>query len=1162
MSSQPVFFDASGARRVWVKRLGLLGATAFTVAMTLFVLSLLAIPFVGATSGGAVARVAKLLPSLPKRRDERERAIFARGHDALLGEIGREKRAIKALPVTSSIVQTGSQAPIVAAFYAPWQQTGLASFRSQAAHLTHVIPAWLSLNAQGNGLDTSDFDFVQNSGNRAVIQIARRNHVAVCPLISNAHGTAFDATRVHRLLSSPRAQTQLIGALGNWLVANKFQGLNLDFENLQNADEARLPAFMGALGGSLHAAGLSFSTDLENSLTDAQMRERAVPCDFSVLMAYDQHADGDAPGPIAGFDWGADLVKRASKLADPQKLVLGVGNYAYDWTLDSHSAADALTYEEALFNAQDSADKGETPQHAVDFDPQSLNATYEYQDEKGKDHQVWMLDAASAYNQWQLADRAGLRGSALWLLGSEDPSVWSFFRRDATGFKVDDLNTVRFPYEVSFIGDGEILQVAQQAQTGTRQLELDPATQLVTDEQYQRFPSPIVIKRSGFSRKDLALTFDDGPDPQWTPQVLDILRQYHVKASFFVVGDNAEKYPDLVRRIYDEGHDIGNHTFTHPNIGLVSPRRAELELNATQSAIEGITGHSTRMFRPPYNADAEPQTAAEVSPVTQAAALGYLTVGEFIDPQDWNPVNVAPDGSQSARTAPEMIRDVMKGADTGKGNIILLHDAGGDRAKTLTVLRTVLPALEKRGFSFVPVSQLAGGRAAMMPAVAQGQLSKVRFDRTMFDVIFGAQWLLTLGFIAAIGLGIARVAFILPLAAIERKREQKLAFDPTFAPLVSVLIAGYNEEKTIEGTIRSVLGSDYPNFEIIVVDDGSKDQTSAVVQAAFGAEPRVRLMRQANGGKAAALNYALTVARGEITVGFDADTQVAPDAIGLLVRHFADAKVGAVAGNVKVGNRLNTLTRWQAIEYITSQNLDRRAYGLVNAITVVPGAIGAWRRAAVMAVGGYVTDTLAEDMDLTWRLRREGWIIRNETRALAFTEAPDALSALSKQRFRWAYGTLQCLHKHRRAMGRHGFFGRLALPTIAVFQFVLQVLAPLVDVQLVFAAGATILSWYLNGTGHGQWTPDPQTAFFLEKVGFFYALFFAIELAGAYVAVRTDKEDKSLLWWLFWQRFVYRQMLYAVIWKSLWTAIVGQRAGWNKLARRGTVAVPVSGTKM
>ena len=598
MSSQPVFFDESGARRVWVKRLGFLAATVLTVAMTLFILSLLAIPFIGASKDGLGARVAKLLPELPSRNDARQRVTFERGHDALLREVSREKSAAGAIAPTQSIVQSGSSAPIVAAFYAPWQSTGLASLRAQAAHLTHVIPTWLGLNASSDGLDLTDFNFEQNPGNRAVIQIAERSHVAICPLLSNAHGASFDTARVHRLLNSPAAQTKLIGALIQWLTGNKFQGLNLDFENLAPADQPKLVAFMGALSQNLHASGLSFSTDLEADLSNAQMKAMAAPCDFAVLMAYDQHAEVDAPGPIAGFDWGADLVKRASAVVDPQKLVLGIGNYAYDWTQNSKKNADALTYEEALFNAQDDAGKGETPQQAVDFDPQSLNATYEYQDEKGHDHEVWMLDAASAYNQWQLAKRAHLRGDALWYLGAEDPSLWSFFRRDESGFSIKDLDSVKFPYEVSFAGEGEILTVAQQAQTGERKLEIDPTTKLVTDEEYQKFPSPIVIKRSGFSKRELALTFDDGPDPQWTPAILDILKQNNVKASFFLVGDNVEKYPNLVRRIYDEGHDFGQSYFhaSQHRVGFAAPRQTRNQRHAERH----------RRHHRPFDADVSP----------------------------------------------------------------------------------------------------------------------------------------------------------------------------------------------------------------------------------------------------------------------------------------------------------------------------------------------------------------------------------------------------------------------------------------------------------------------------------------------------------------------------------------------------------------------------
>lgn len=1155
MNPKPVFFDSSGTRHRRVKSFGVLFASLAAVAATLFVLSLLAIPFISPSADVGLSRVGKLIPGLPHSHEKKELAAINHARTALWQEVSRENRA-SARPLAVPTTGGNSEAPVVAAFYAPWQNTGISSLRREAGHLTHLMPDWLLLNSAGNGLDLSQYDALQNPANPQAEALARKNGVGICPVLSNAQNTDFDAARVGRLLNSPTAQRQLIASTCDWLQKNHYQGLNLDFENLALADSVRLPRFVAALGQSLRAAHLSLSVDVEANLSDGEIKALAAPCDFVVLMAYDQHSNADEPGPIAGFDWNERLVEHVQSLAPANKIVLGVGNYAYDWTLNGHHDPNSLTYQEALLRAQEAAGN-QSPRHAVDFDPDSLNATYEYQDEAGHDHQVWMLDAASAYNQWKLAERAHLRGGALWVLGSEDPSLWGFFRRGEGRFSTEDLQQVSFPYEVTFNGQGEILRVAATAKTGERSLDFDEDG-ICTDQQYTRFPSATVLQRSGFSKRDLVLTFDDGPDPQWTPQILDILKQYGVKASFFVIGDNAEKYPALVRRIYAEGHDLGNHTFTHPNLGTASARRVELELNATQRAIESITGYSTRLFRPPYNADAEPQTLSEIAPIQQATNLGYLTIGEFIDPQDWNPVNIAPDGTQTPRTAANMIRDIERGADNGKGNIILLHDAGGDRAKTIQVLRTVLPALQKKGFRFVTVSALAGGRAALMPPISGHQKLLIAFDRVMFNVIFGLQWLISFGFIAAIVLGFARLGLVLPLALVARRRERLRRFDPQFAPLVSVLIAAYNEEKTIERTIRSVLESDYPHVEVIVVDDGSKDETSAVVAGAFGDEARVRLIRQANGGKASALNRALGVANGEIVVGFDADTQVAPDAISLLVRHFCDQGVAAVAGNVKVGNRLNTLTRWQAIEYVTSQNLDRRAYGLLNAITVVPGAIGAWRLAAVKAVGGYVPDTLAEDMDLTWRLRRAGWRIANETRAVAFTEAPDTLSTLFKQRFRWAYGTLQCLTKHRRALGRNGVFGRLMLPLVWVFQFALQWLAPLVDLQLLIAVASMVYSWWWNGAQHGHWMADPDTVAFLQKTGFFYAVFYTVELAGSAIAIRMDREDSSLLWWLFWQRFVYRQMLYVVIWKATWTALSGFRQGWNKLARKGTVSLPVS----
>jgi cellulose synthase/poly-beta-1,6-N-acetylglucosamine synthase-like glycosyltransferase len=292
---------------------------------------------------------------------------------------------------------------------------------------------------------------------------------------------------------------------------------------------------------------------------------------------------------------------------------------------------------------------------------------------------------------------------------------------------------------------------------------------------------------------------------------------------------------------------------------------------------------------------------------------------------------------------------------------------------------------------------------------------------------------------------------------------------------------------------------------------------------------------------------------GDVVVCLDADTLLEKRAVGLLARHFSDPRVAAVAGNVKVGNPVNLLTTWQALEYVTSQNLDRRAYALFNTVNVVPGAAGAWRTGAVREAGGFHRDTMAEDMDLTWRLTLKGWRVASECGAVGLTEAPQSIGAFARQRFRWTYGTLQCLWKHRRATFRHGWFGWVLLPTLWLFQVVFQVLAPLVDLQILYSLGAFVRAWIGRAALTHDWQPLPQTTHRLYLLLLFYALFFAVDLVGAFVALRLDRERLRGLWWLFLQRFVYRQVMYAVLWKSLAQALKGVAAGWGKSERRGTV---------
>ncbi len=1161
---QPVFYDPTGRRRKAVNRSTTVAAVLLAIVTTVFAVSLLAVPFLprmqGETAAAATAR--RLRASLFASHQQRlTHHLLRRARVALWREIGAapKPRAERPGARARGTPEPAARDTVVAAFYAIWQKSGLHSLRANADHLTHVVPEWLHLTRTGDGLDFRDWDPEVTPTNLDVVRIAREHQLDVVPLLNNAEGGAFDPVRAHTLLTSPQAQAHLIAALRTFLQRQGFQGVNVDLENLQPQDYARLPEFLSRLRAAL-GPGASVSVDVEAGRTDLPLSAIAAASDFVVMMAYNQHAPNGPPGPISAVGWYDSVLTRFLRDVPARKLVVGVGNYAFDWRADT--SATTLTYQGALIAARDNRE-GEPPQQVVDFDPGALNPTFQYTDDSARAHEVWLLDGVTAYNQLLLARRAGVRGAALWVLGSEDPALWRFLDQRLTDSlpSLPAVDTIAAPYGIEFEGDGEILQVSARPQRGVRQNDVDAVTRLATDEAYLSFPSSYVIRRSGYHSHLLALTFDDGPDRVYTPEILDLLGRLGVPGTFFLVGQNIERYPEVVRRIFREGYEIGNHTYSHPNMAAVSRRRAELEINTTQRALQSAIGRSTVLFRIPYNADAEPTSAEEAAPLVLASALGYVTVGEQLDPQDWNLWKTSAAGERARRTADDLVTTILRQARTLHGNVILLHSAGGDRTRTIEALATVVPLLQREGYRFVTISDLLGTtRDALMPPVAPRDLAVVGFDRLTFETLNALETLLGLAFILAVGLAVARVAWVTPVAVAAWRRAGRQTWDPAFQPSVSVLIAAYNERPVITRTIATVLANPYPGLEVIVVDDGSTDGTADEVIAGYGAEPRVRVLRQANAGKAAALNAAIAEARGEVLVCFDADTQIAPNAIALLARHFADPAVAAVAGNVKVGNRVNILTRWQSLEYITSQNLDRRAYAYLNAVTVVPGAVGAWRRSAVLAVGGYLTDTMAEDMELTWRLRRAGWHITADAEPAGYTEAPDTLRAFYTQRFRWAYGSLQCLWKHRGTLFHYGWFGWLAVPTVWLFQVLFQTLGPLVDLKVLTTLGAFLYSSLTKAALTQDWQPLPQITRVLIETLFFYGIFFGVDLVGSAIAILLDRERLSQLWWLFWQRFVYRQLMYAVLWKSAVTALKGKPQGWGKLARKGTVAGPLAVT--
>ena len=470
----------------------------------------------------------------------------------------------------------------------------------------------------------------------------------------------------------------------------------------------------------------------------------------------------------------------------------------------------------------------------------------------------------------------------------------------------------------------------------------------------------------------------------------------------------------------------------------------------TERLLNSTLGVKTLLFRPPYGIDHQPETADEVAELPIAQSMGYLIVGARIDPHDWGePGGIPPAPAQV------IVQRVLEEARSNGGNIVLLHDGGGDRTQTVLALPQIIDGLRAAGFQIVPVSDLVGQtRAQLMPPLTFRERLVAHADGLIFTLYEWSRLSVAFIFVLGIGLVSCRAIIVGFLAIIEKFRPSP-PDRPDFQPIVSVLIPAYNEEDVIVFTVNSVLESDYPRLEVIVVDDGSNDGTGELLDAQFGRNPAVRIMHQPNSGKPAALSHALAEASSGIIVTIDADTAIEPDAISKLVRHFVNPRVGAVAGNVKVGNRISWLTRWQALEYVTSQNLEKRAFDLLNCIPVVPGALSAWRAEAINDSGGFSADTVAEDTDLTITIRRSGWKIDYEEEAIGWTNAPETASTLIRQRFRWTFGTLQAFWKHRDTLARtkYGTLGWIALPNMFLFQLLLPLFSPVIDLAVSRLAG-------------------------------------------------------------------------------------------------------------
>jgi cellulose synthase/poly-beta-1,6-N-acetylglucosamine synthase-like glycosyltransferase/spore germination protein YaaH/peptidoglycan/xylan/chitin deacetylase (PgdA/CDA1 family) len=1113
-SSEPfVFHDPSGRR---AKRTGQAGG---------LVLSLLA-----AIVAGFLATLA-LAPHLPTVQLQDPRVLQGLHQENTKHVRGKPlKRLIRRpnAPGTNKAVK-----PLTVGFYVSWDRESLQSLKQHVNNLDVVAPQWITLT-DANG----DIDVANDPEATAVIASAKRPP-AIIAMVHNFYDGAFNPAIADGVIENPAVRQKLIASLTDQAAKHGYSGYMFDLENISPKALKDYPAFLSEVRDAMKPLGLELwvTAPLDD---DAQpFAKLQAATDTVVLMAYDDHGQDSEPGPAAGETWFESNIDKRLATLDPNHTVVAFGSYGYDWPVKTgkKEVADVTTFQEAMETSREAG-------APIRMDDDELNPTFGYVDEDGVTRTVWFLDATTLFNEVKVVDPWRLRGYAMWRLGPEDPGVWSVLGKPYGVVDASGLVDLAPGQGVEFDGTGEVLSVSATPTGGHRTLTFDPDDGLIADQHYDKQPTSYEIKRYGAHPGWVALTFDDGPNARWTPQILDILKAKNAPATFFVIGEHMQERPDLVAREVKQGLLVGNHTYTHPNIAELPVPETDLELNATQRLFEVVTGRSMRLLRPPYFGDAEPSTPAEIDPLVSAQKLGYLIAGLRIDPDDWK----KPDATLTrlTDTNPETA-----------GQVVLLHDAGGDRSRTVEALPQLIDQLRAHGYKLVTLAELAGMTPEQAMPPTQRDRLELLLDQIGFNIFRWIAYFLHTLFISAIVLGVLRLIFLAILALVHRSREAgriPTDLDPETGPLVSVLIPCFNEEKVIASSVARILESRWTRLEVLVLDDGSSDDTAGEVERNFSGDPRVRLMRFPNGGKALALNRGLDQVKGEIIVALDADTLFPPTTIGRLARWFTDPRVGAVAGNALVGNRRNIITRWQALEYVTAQNLERRALAALGAVTVVPGAVGAWRRAALEQLGGYPNATLAEDQDMTMAVQAAGWRVEFDPDARAYTEAPETVEGLLKQRFRWSFGTLQCLWKHRDSTFslKHPVLGFVALPQIWLFQIFLATAAPLVDLAVVWSLISASLDHFFHPV---EWGSDN-----LVQALLYWAVFIFVDLSAAALGMALEKRAPwSDLPWIPVQRFGYRQLMYYVVVKAVVTAVRGPMVGWGKLERRATAAVGTRG---
>lgn len=1028
-------------------------------------------------------------------------------------------------PMSRLVSPDAADVPRIA-FFDVDRMDAFAGLRARASMLDAVYPNFLTLDPSTKRLARTAAAYEERLRRRLQQQAPA---LKIFPLLSADLHNAELATAI----SSDEMRSRLIEDLQLYLRDRQYPGVVFDLDGLPARSFSYFVDLLYRLGEAIRPEGRKIVVSGAIALNKTQLQILAEVSDF-VITPTDRLSDATPTGPLAAQPAFEATLRDYVDTVDPKKLIVALGAYACDAVRSQPCKRISL---QSAWNTAHRA--GST----ISFDSQSLNSRFSYVDELGRPHDVWLLDSVSLFNQAKVALTVMPAALALASVGYEDPSAWSFFSKGRIP-DVAALDEIKAPAHGESFDDvlqSEIVSAPPQGFRGSREISYNKELGLIVDQSFSKLPVGQSFDGwDAVDKKLLAITFDDGPDETNTDTILNILASRGVRATFFVLGGNALQHPKVLKRIYAEGHDIGNHTFSHPRLSDIPAWQMRYEINATQRVLEMILGIDARLFRPPYNGSVLADQADNAFVISEVSKLGYTTVLSGVHGWDWlNP-------------SPEFIHDhIVAGVLRGAGQIILLHDKG-KRSSTVAALPRIIDTLHAAGFRFATVHELLQkDRSVIMPPHDRDRLaSQGKANGGYAGVIayqFGTASLATLAIIIVV-LNVGRLIFTVYGTLVHQARETARSGQRYWPRSVAVIVPAFNEELVICKTISSILASSRSDFEVIVTDDGSTDNTAAVAAAAFSQDPRVKVFKKLNGGKADAANFALAHTKAEVIVAIDADGVLDPEAIELLVRHFENPHVGAVAGTVIVGNRGTLLTRFQDLEYMVGQYLDRRALTLFNANSVVPGAIGAWRREALLQIGGYATDTVAEDCDATVSVIRSGWTIQYEPAAESRTEAPETLRGLMKQRRRWMFGMLQVLSKNIDIV-RSGpnNLRLLTLPHILCFGYFVALATPILVAAFLIQSGVQLLQLHQS--------TDPDFAFEVSATLKWWIALSIVDLVvitiALYVAGVNGIVQKIPL--ILLQRALYLPILYWIAFETVFAALKGKIVRWNKLNRTGSV---------